>query len=644
MTSPREIVIEEVRRLSKRPPVHIAALAHAYASRTGHSIKDDFAGGMLRFVKAQLADDVVLLGEGNDTFVRMATPAIRAASWMRACVDANGPILVSMLGRLYLEAHGKHFAEDGFPGGIGRFLRTELKDELSFEAMKGQEVLVDLKRRGDARSFLSHKSTKRKQPSDGDGTEADVAGPALAGRLGARGCCAAAYSEVDERILIVGEADFSWSASLLTTGGGGNAAVPERRRRLTTTSFDALVTLQGKYGAAAIESHVGALKRAGASVLHEVDATSLGSLPALQLRGPFDLIVFHFPHCGTDHGLHASIADNRALLRGFLEEVARPEVLAADGEVHLTLVHRYPYTAWLSGLVGLSGRSGGSAQLGQRTPGADGAQAGEAQAGEAQASEALKVAKAASSAAAKAAKAAKDAADAASTPSELAAAVKAKDEARAQARAAAKAVALLSKASGVVCGRATLLDDLVYCGAVPFDFAAFPGYRHQATTRVDQGALDVATGCLTHVWRRTSATVGQAQSTADSAERSMTPLAEVGPPPAPSCAPPAKKAKRTKQQRREQEKQQQEQQQQGQPQTREVELLRTAQRAQAAGAVPIVAVDGLSASDIARAPSQAAMAEQSEEAEVAERRRLKKEKQRCSKKMGTVRVAETDGH
>ena len=43
-----------------------------------------------------------------------------------------------------------------------------------------------------------------------------------------------------------------------------------------------------------------------------------------------------------------------------------------------------------------------------------------------------------------------------------------------------------------------------YLGATPFEFGAFSGYQHRATSKVDGGdggALDVATRCLTHVWR-----------------------------------------------------------------------------------------------------------------------------------------------
>ena len=68
----RSKVLELVQSL--KPPVHVAALSMQYAKTTGHSIKNDYKGGMLRFLKAELSDKVVLMGEGNDTFIRPATP------------------------------------------------------------------------------------------------------------------------------------------------------------------------------------------------------------------------------------------------------------------------------------------------------------------------------------------------------------------------------------------------------------------------------------------------------------------------------------------------------------------------------------------------------------------------------------------
>ena len=43
---------------------------------------------------------------------------------------------------------------------------------------------------------------------------------------------------------------------------------------------------------------------------------------------------------------------------------------------------------------------------------------------------------------------------------------------------------------------------LEFLGAAPFDFGAYPGYHHQATTRNTSSALDVATRCLTYAWWR----------------------------------------------------------------------------------------------------------------------------------------------
>ena len=56
-------------------------------------------------------------------------PAAAAEAWVRACVAANGPILASMVGRLYREAHGRHFA-DACGVTLNRFLRGRLAAEV----------------------------------------------------------------------------------------------------------------------------------------------------------------------------------------------------------------------------------------------------------------------------------------------------------------------------------------------------------------------------------------------------------------------------------------------------------------------------------------------------------------------------------
>ena len=292
-------------------------------------------------------------------------PAAAAEAWVRACVAENGPILASMVGRLYREAHGRHFA-DACGVTLNRFLRGRLAAELEFEAQKGQEVLLAMRERAEGNSTAD----------------------AVTGRLG-RGPGAARYAGAE--LLVVGEADFSWSEALL-----GEASSSAAARLLTTTSYEAEGELAAKYDG--VVDCAARLRAAGAAVRHGVDARRLSDAFGDQRR--FDVVVFHFPHTGTDAGLAASIDENRALLRDFLAAAAA--VLRPGGEVHVTLVHRYPYTAWRAPLVAAGG-------------------AGAA---------------------------------------------------------------------------------LEFLGAAPFDFGAYPGYHHQATTRNTSSALDVATRCLTYAWWR----------------------------------------------------------------------------------------------------------------------------------------------
>lgn len=134
----KQLVVQLVREAVKKP-VHIAVLSVAYKAKTGRSMKKDYKGGMLKYVRECCADEFVLMGEGNDTFLRLATPAARTMQWVRTCVLEGGPILVSMIGRLFHEAHGRHFNED-FPEGINRFLRNRFEQEFIFEEVKGERA------------------------------------------------------------------------------------------------------------------------------------------------------------------------------------------------------------------------------------------------------------------------------------------------------------------------------------------------------------------------------------------------------------------------------------------------------------------------------------------------------------------------
>lgn len=358
-STPQEAVVGLLKTM--RAPVHIAALSVAYKQKTGRTMKQDHKkGGMLNFLKTVLKDEVLVAGTGNDSFVRLATPNARATHWLRECMRDNGPILVSMVGRLYNEAHGRHFGDDFPQSSLTAFMQGQLGKELVFEAQKGNEQLVDLKARGTGRYFLPESS--KKQRADGAAAaEAPRLDPAsLLSRGGA-----AAYPS-SSRVLVVGEADFTWCEALLAAwraGAGAGAAKKAVAAKLTATSYDSAAELDAKYDGVAKRTQ--ALRAAGATVAHGVDAMQLGGgggggggaggggggsggggkdAATAAVEGPFDVVAFHFPHVGTDAGLAASLAANKALLEGFLRAV--PAVLAPGGEVHVTLVHRYPYTAW----------------------------------------------------------------------------------------------------------------------------------------------------------------------------------------------------------------------------------------------------------------------------------------------------------
>jgi len=312
-----------------------------------------------------------------------------------------------MIGRLYNEAHGEHFVNT-HPEGITKFLSTRLAKELKFETLKGQEMLVDLSRRGNADGTVVGKLARLDHAAE-DANDADIHAPFRATTLSCVGWKSAACPyKIDETLLVVGEADFSWSASLSrrrredgrSQSGGTRCSHRCFVGRLLATSYEDLRTLESKY--AQVDASISELRDAGAIVAHGVDGTDLRSCEVVRDHAPFDVVLFNFPHVGSNQGLANSIAENKALLRGFLASAS--ELLAPLGEVHVTLVYRYPYTAWLS-------------QLRDETAGFK-------------------------------------------------------------------------------------LLGLEYLGNSEFDFAAYPGYSHQATTHVEKGALNVATRCLTHAWRR----------------------------------------------------------------------------------------------------------------------------------------------
>ncbi|KAG8878866.1 hypothetical protein FRB97_002153 [Tulasnella sp. 331] len=132
----------------------------------------------------------------------------------------------------------------------------------------------------------------------------------------------------DDRILLVGEGNFSFALSLLTHHLQSNTRLAAQN--LTASSFDSEDELYRKYPQDAA-ANVEALRKAGVKVLFGVDATKLGANKDIKSllkeenggENGWNNVVFNFPHAGagiTDQD--RNIASNQKLLLGFLQSVA----------------------------------------------------------------------------------------------------------------------------------------------------------------------------------------------------------------------------------------------------------------------------------------------------------------------------------
>jgi len=130
------------------------------------------------------------------------------------------------------------------------------------------------------------------------------------------------------RVLLVGEGNFSFTAANLGLG----RAVPGQ---ITTTAYSP----DGKYPPDVL-ARADQLRRLGTNVQLQVDARALP--PTLAGGGPFDTVIFQFPHPG---GPRASAAvDGRNLMRGFFASSAQR--LAPGGKIVLTLRSQHYVNQW----------------------------------------------------------------------------------------------------------------------------------------------------------------------------------------------------------------------------------------------------------------------------------------------------------
>ncbi|KAK4699125.1 25S rRNA (uracil2634-N3)-methyltransferase, partial [Phenoliferia sp. Uapishka_3] len=122
--------------------------------------------------------------------------------------------------------------------------------------------------------------------------------------------------KVGEKVLLVGEGNFSFAHSLLHFDPP--VVTPSF---VLATSYDTLVAAQEKYPD--LMEHVDAIKAAGMTVLFGVDCTNLHKVKDVKDAGAgWDKVVFNFPHVGlgiTDQ--ERNVRANQTLILKFLRSV-----------------------------------------------------------------------------------------------------------------------------------------------------------------------------------------------------------------------------------------------------------------------------------------------------------------------------------
>ncbi|MCL7049206.1 hypothetical protein MKW94_014964 [Papaver nudicaule] len=143
-----------------------------------------------------------------------------------------------------------------------------------------------------------------------------------------------------QRILLVGEGDFSFSTCLANAFGSAT--------NMVATSLDTEEMLLEKYSSS--KENIRQLRKLGCLVIHDVGVHDM--LYDSDLMGiKFDRIVFNFPHAGhlthfpplyeTDGFL---IEMHKKLLSGFFKSASK--MLNKAGEIHVSHRNDYPYNKW----------------------------------------------------------------------------------------------------------------------------------------------------------------------------------------------------------------------------------------------------------------------------------------------------------
>ncbi|KAJ9551612.1 hypothetical protein OSB04_015657 [Centaurea solstitialis] len=139
-----------------------------------------------------------------------------------------------------------------------------------------------------------------------------------------------------QKILLVGEGDFSFSGCLARAFGSAS--------NIVATSYldeDSVV-----YKHSTSVPHLDELERLGGLLLYEVDVHKMHIHPVLK-KMKFDVIIFNFPHAGhfcVHETNRALIEMHKGLVGAFFKSASK--MLNRGGEVHVRHRDDNPYNRW----------------------------------------------------------------------------------------------------------------------------------------------------------------------------------------------------------------------------------------------------------------------------------------------------------
>ncbi|KAL9664290.1 hypothetical protein QQ045_019689 [Rhodiola kirilowii] len=143
-----------------------------------------------------------------------------------------------------------------------------------------------------------------------------------------------------QKILLVGEGDFSFSACLAKAFGSAT--------NMVATSLDSKAYLKRHYKNAM--NNISQLRMRGCEVFHGVDATNMNKDWRI-----FDRIIYNFPHSSDFRNTEDALWGNQLLIKQFMENAV--EIIEEDGEIHIR--HKSNWYFWRWNLRGLASEVGG---------------------------------------------------------------------------------------------------------------------------------------------------------------------------------------------------------------------------------------------------------------------------------------------